>query len=492
MLVNSEVIKSAKLQDKFFYSALFHSLSRKGYKVPQEAIEFANKTMKGPQIIDKADAQMQGPALKFLRIQSNIHIYWSVGGEHASLSYGGCAVSRELNDLSEILRDCLREFEHRVINFENNGDLGLYYPFELYGLLSDNSLFNIDNCYVTSQDEIELSVNCREIILFDFFLDDIVGYIMGSFNLELAKRYQYCNPYFFDPFFFDFYYFYTFFPNHDCVYQLENSRGHYGGGNGGDGDKGEETDHTTPTESSSLSPCQAANRMNNCLTQEQKERLNFHKEQAETMQEHATLFFDDYQTMTYKGPVKTRGNNGTVALPTSTSLNGRTLNMIVHNHTKPLSYYDDGDLAVEYTSTCFSATDIGYLHDLINDATAKLADNFAFVVIHEKATYILNINDMKKFKNSDASSNEKDLKEWQKLMMQEQVQECIHKGIHAKSINIDKISRETFMRIYHNYGINLIRSSNEDGQDWTANDNWHNITWENQNPKNKNLINPCK
>ncbi len=231
-------------------------------------------------------------------------------------------------------------------------------------------------------------------------------------------------------------------------------------------------------------PSQVACRMNNSLTEYQKERLNELKNHAQTVQEHATVFFDDHSPVHRSGPYKTLGNNGQVNLPAVTTYNGHTINMIVHNHTKPLS---DAYGNTEYTVTCFSATDIGYLQRLINEPTVKLSKDFIFMVIHQEASYILNINDLEKFKRSDASSNQDELKDKQVALLQTRVSSVANSGI----VSIDRISREVFMDLYSNYGISLIRSTNRNSKDWTPDDKWYHITLGIITPDRRNLISPC-
>ncbi|MBR8536791.1 hypothetical protein KDU71_14550 [Carboxylicivirga sediminis] len=210
-----------------------------------------------------------------------------------------------------------------------------------------------------------------------------------------------------------------------------------------------------------------------------KQRLKELREKAKTNVEHGTIFYTNGTRDDRVGSP----NGGTVDLSWKRY---KTVDMVVHNHTKRASVGSDQPLSI----SCFSATDIGALHKMITEPETKLSPNFIFMVIHDEATYIVQIDDLSKFIESDFYNMRFDFIKMQEQRLQSDVEEHERFGSNFEP-PIDEFSREGFVGLFAQYGISLLRSTNN--RDFTEEDKWHHITIEQPNPRdNRNLINPCK
>jgi hypothetical protein len=252
--------------------------------------------------------------------------------------------------------------------------------------------------------------------------------------------------------------------------------GYLGGGTGSTGNTG----GNPPNKLDPKDPCASVARINTKLPEKYIERLRQLREEAKTSTEHGTAFYTDGTRTDRSG----KSGGGSVGMWWDRN---RVVDLFVHNHTKRES--SGGKISL--TSPCFSATDIGVLHQMIIEKETQLSANFIFMVIHDEATYIVQIDDMTKFINSNFSVNAKDFYNNQQARFQEDVDE-FQTYNSGWSPPIDKFSRKGFLDLFGQYGISLMRSTNSSSKDFTQEDKWHHLTKEQPNPRNsKNLIDPC-
>ncbi|MCU4156633.1 hypothetical protein J1N10_11655 [Carboxylicivirga sp. A043] len=246
-----------------------------------------------------------------------------------------------------------------------------------------------------------------------------------------------------------------------------------GGSGGGTGEGSDSSNSNTITKD----PCEGIYYINTGLPQTYIDRLKELRQNAKYDTEHATIFYSDGTRDDREGAA----NGGTVDMHWRRY---RTVDMMVHNHTKRAANGGDQPLTV----TCFSATDVGLVHDMLTDGTSTITPDFVFMVIHDKATYILQIDDKQTFIDSNFHNRADELMEQQEMRMQNEIEDFNPNGY----IDMDQISREVFTELFGQYGISLLCSSNNNNVDFSSADTWYHITQENPHPSNrKNKVTPC-